>query len=563
MDTIRAKRLLHIFSHGLDALDPLAQYPRAGALLGLLLVAALVPTLNWWHGVYGPLGPSIPLFFLIPVLLASAIGGRGAGVIVSCAALVVWDWFFITPLYTVTIDSPRDVLALAVFLVVAFLVGQLSVVARRRTTEALRRARGSEALYELSMALIADRNRESVLSTLTERLRVTFDLAACAVLLPTGVADGWRTEAVAGRLPTDLHVEESRSLAVTVTQVFTRGEECVLGRVQRHPRRSERMVQPRPGQERARFLQLRVGARAIGVLEVVPRANQKPDPDREHLLATFANNAAIALEQARLTEDEHAAALARESDRLKSALLSSVSHDLRTPLAGIKAAASSLLQSDVAWSEEDRQAFLIDIDHEADRLTRLVSNLLDLSRIEAGAIKPAKEWEDVHELIERVLRRMLPSLANHPVVQQIPAGLPQVRLDAVQIEQVLTNLIENAAKYSPPGTPITIQADVAPDLAPGPMLRIAVTDRGAGIPAGEQQRIFETFYRVAGGVRGVSGTGMGLAIVKGLVEAHGGRVLVQSAPGAGSTFSVLLPLEQHTVQAATTRHLDAAAGLPR
>jgi signal transduction histidine kinase len=169
----------------------------------------------------------------------------------------------------------------------------------------------------------------------------------------------------------------------------------------------------------------------------------------------------------------------------------------------------------------------------------------------------------VHELIERVLRRMLPSLTNHPVLRQIPAGLPQVRLDAVQIEQVLTNLIENAAKYSPPGTPITILAGVESDQASGLMLRIAVADQGAGIPANEQQRIFETFYRVAGGVRGVSGTGMGLAIVKGLVEAHGGQVRVDSAPGAGSTFSVLLPLEQQTVQAGTTRRLDATAGLPR
>lgn len=561
MGLIRLKRLPLWLSHGLDALDPLAQYPRIGIVGGLLAVAVLVPILALWHGANGPLGQSIPLFFLIPVLLASAVGGRGAGVLVSCAALAAWDWFFISPTYTITIASARDVLALGVFLAVALLVGQLSVVARRRTGEALRRARSSEALYELSMGLIADRSQGAVLSTLTERLRVTFDLAACAVLLPVG--DGWRTEAVAGRLPGDLRVEESRSLAVTVARVFTDGEECMLGRVHRGSGMNERMVRPRSGQERARFLPLQVGTRAIGVLEIVPRASQKPDPEREHLLATFANGAALALEQARLTEDERAAALARESDRLKSALLSSVSHDLRTPLAGIKAAASSLLQPDVAWSEEDRQAFLIDIDHEADRLTRLVSNLLDLSRIEAGAIRPDKEWEDMGELIERVLRRMAPSLADHPLVRQIPAGLPQVRLDAVQIEQVLTNLIENAAKYSPPGAPITIQADVAPDQPPGPMLRIAVTDRGAGIPANEQQRIFDTFYRVAGGVRGVRGTGMGLSIVKGLVEAHGGQVQVDSAPGVGSTFSVLLPLERDPAHAKTARRLDATAGLPR
>jgi two-component system sensor histidine kinase KdpD len=565
MDIIHRTRAPHVVSRGLDALNPLAQYPRAGTVGGLLLLAALVPILSLWHGASGPLGQSIPLFFLIPVLLASAIGGRGAGVIVSCVALVVWDWFFIPPLYTITIASVRDVLALAVFLVVALLVGQLSVVARRRTAEALRRARSSEALYELSMALIAGRNRDDVLPMLTERLRATFDLAACAVLLPAAEGGRWRTEAVAGRLPSDLRIEESRSLALTVTHVLARGEECVIGHVRRGPGLSERMIQPRPGQERARFLPLRVGARAIGVLEVVPRANQKPDPEREHLLATFANGAALALEQARLTQEEQEAALARESDRLKSVLLSSVSHDLRTPLAGIKAAASSLLQPDIAWSEEDRQAFLLDIDHEADRLTRLVSNLLDLSRIEAGAITPDKDWEDVSELIERVLRRMAPRLADHPVVRQVSAELPQIRLDTVQIEQVLTNLIENAAKYSSAGSPITVQAQVVQGGTAGPLVRIAVIDQGIGIPTAEQGRIFDKFYRVTEGVRGVSGTGMGLAIVKGLVEAHGGRVRVDSTPGVGSTFSVLLPIVDDELRASEARRqrVGTTEGLPR
>jgi two-component system sensor histidine kinase KdpD len=275
---------------------------------------------------------------------------------------------------------------------------------------------------------------------------------------------------------------------------------------------------------------------------LVPRANQRPDPERERLLTTFANAAAIALEQGRLMQEEQTATLARESDRLKSALLSSVSHDLRTPLAGIKAAASSLLQEDVVWSEEDRHAFLADIDHEADRLTRLVSNLLDLSRIEAGAIKPSLAWEDVDELIERVTRRLAPRLAPHPLVRRIAPDLPQVLLDAVQIEQVLTNLLENAAKYSPPGALITVAARVVADHSGGEELEIAVSDEGAGIPAGEQERIFATFYRVAEGTRGANGTGMGLAIVKGLVEAHSGRVRVESAPGQGSTFSVFLPI---------------------
>ena len=550
--------------HWYDILDPLAEHPRSGTVGGLLLVIALVPILNVWHGASGPLGQSIPLFFLVPVLLASAVGGRVAGVIVSFAALAVWDWFFIQPLYTVTIASVRDVLALGIFLVVAFLVGQISRVARRRTEEALRRAHSSQALYELTLALNGRQKLEEVLPALTQRLLETFNLGACAVLLPNEQGDGWHTVAAVGRLPADLRVEENRSLTVTLARVQESGEECVLGYVRRGPSHSERMVRPQPGQERARFLPLQVGARPIGVLELVPRANHALDPELERLLATFANGAAIALEQARLTQEEQAAALARESDRLKSALLSSVSHDLRTPLAGIKAAASSLLQNDVAWSDADRRAFLTDIDLEADRLARLVSNLLDLSRIEAGAIKPNKEWEDAGELIERVLRQMASRLSEHPIERQLQADLPAIRLDAVQIEQVLTNLLENAAKYSPSGTPIRVEAQVLDQHAAPAMLRIAVSDQGAGIPAGEQERIFDKFYRVAGGTRGVSGTGMGLAIVKGLVEAHGGQVQVDSTPGHGSTFSILLPLKQAGQQLPRRdQETPALEGLPR
>jgi two-component system sensor histidine kinase KdpD len=334
--------------------------------------------------------------------------------------------------------------------------------------------------------------------------------------------------------------------------------------------RSGRIFRPRAGEERAQFLPLRVGAHSVGVLELVHKAGVAPDPERERLLATFANGAALALEQERLVEEERAADIARESDRLKSALLSSVSHDLRTPLAGIKAAASSLLQDDVQWGEEDRRAFIADIDAEADRLTRLVSNLLDLSRIEAGALRPQKDWEDVGELIGRVVQRLEPRLAGRAVELDVPDTLPPVRLDAVQMEQVLTNLLENAVKYSPPGSPIEVKAQVSPantgvkegpvgrpDVAPrgvaqsvshhappaGTMLLISVTDHGLGIAPSEQERVFDKFYRVASTASRASGTGMGLAIVKGLVEGHGGQVTVESVPGRGSTFTVSLPIE--------------------
>ncbi len=520
--------------HWRDALNPLLPHPLFGGIVGCILTLLLIPLLQLTGGADGTLGPSIPLFFLVPVLLAAAIGEQRAGVVVSIVAIFLWDWFFIRPYYTVTIYYPRDVLALIVFLAVALLVGQLSGVARRRTTEALQRARTSEALYNLSLALIARTDPATVLPSLAQKLRETFDLEACAVLLPDEQGRTWRTAAAAGTLPPGARVEESRNLAAVAAWV-TEPDQGVRGG-----------TGPTPGpivyQGRILILPLLVGTRPIGALELVYKAAAQRAASREQMLRTFANGAALALEQERLAREERAAAVARESDRLKSALLSSVSHDLRTPLAGLKIAVGSLLQKDVEWSAEDRETFLRDMDREIDHLTRLVSNLLDLSRIDAGALTADKDWEDVGELIDRVTRRA--ALGDHPLRREGPATLPVVRLDAVQIEQVLANLLENAAKYSPPGTPITIRTAVQERPGAGRELHIAVIDRGVGIPRAEQNKIFDKFYRVAATARRTGGTGMGLAIVKGLIEANGGRVTVESRPGEGSTFTIILPIEQ-------------------
>jgi two-component system, OmpR family, sensor histidine kinase KdpD len=293
------------------------------------------------------------------------------------------------------------------------------------------------------------------------------------------------------------------------------------------------------GPGRAEFLPLRAGERRPGVLELVHAEGGEIGGERERLLLTFANGAALALEQDRLAAEERAATIARESDRLKSALLSSVSHDLRTPLAGIKAAATSLLQPDIVWTEEDRHAFAADIDAEAYRLTRLVANLLDLSRIEAGAIVPNLEWEDVEDLAARVVHRMRLTMPGRDI-RLIAGPVPPVRVDVVQMEQVLTNLVENALRYSDAASPVDIRVHVNQSPA---VVEIAVADRGIGIPEAELAHIFDTFYRVAQRGRRMEGTGMGLAIVRGLIEVNHGTVSVASEPGQGSTFTVSLPIE--------------------
>jgi two-component system sensor histidine kinase KdpD len=258
--------------------------------------------------------------------------------------------------------------------------------------------------------------------------------------------------------------------------------------------------------------------------------------DALRLLQAFADEAGLAVERGRLLQDAARVQGLEQADQLKTALLAAVSHDLRTPLAAIKAAASSLLQPDVAWDEATQREFLEAIDEETDRLTALVANLLDLSRIEGGALKPERDWYDLKELIETAVARLSRELAAHPVTVEVGDDVGEVSLDYVQISQVAANLLDNAAKFSPPGTPIRVQA-----WRSGDRVVVSVDDGGPGIPTGERSRIFEPFQR-GRSARGAPGTGLGLAISRGLVEAHGGSIRVEDGPGgAGCRLVFELP----------------------
>jgi two-component system sensor histidine kinase KdpD len=292
------------------------------------------------------------------------------------------------------------------------------------------------------------------------------------------------------------------------------------------------------------YVPIATAQRVIGVLEVTgSMGGGRFAAEEEEVLASFANQAALALERTRLADEEARAAVLARSDDLKSALLAAVSHDLRTPLAAIKASVTSLLDPGVAWDEETRIEFLHAIDEETDRLTRLVSNLLDLSRVEGGALRPQKEWYDVAELVGDVAARLAGMAAGHHLRADIPIELPLVRFDYVEIAQVLTNLVENAVKYTPPGATIAISARAADGV-----VELAVSDTGPGIPAADATRVFERFHRGERTGR-VSGLGIGLTISKGLVEAHGGRIWIEPGAGTGTTVRFSLPV-------------DAVAGTP-
>jgi two-component system sensor histidine kinase KdpD len=258
------------------------------------------------------------------------------------------------------------------------------------------------------------------------------------------------------------------------------------------------------------------------------------------LLATFANQAALAVEQARQEDERARTRTLEEIDRLRTALLNSVSHDLRTPLASIKASASSLLDPEVQWSERQRHEFLVTIDQEADRLTRLVHNLLDMSRIEANALDPRVEETSLAEIAGSVVRRVRASASRSSGGQRVdvrvPESLPPVLADPVLLEQVIANLLDNAVRYAE-GSPIAVVARELDDS-----VELRVVDHGPGIPEPERERIFDQFYRLKGGGRRPEGTGMGLSICRGIVSALRGRLRVETTPGGGATFILTLPL---------------------
>jgi two-component system sensor histidine kinase KdpD len=299
------------------------------------------------------------------------------------------------------------------------------------------------------------------------------------------------------------------------------------------------------------LLPLKVGQRGVGVLRLKIEGNPNWLSTESHLeiekghanpqtafFWTFLEQASTMIEQASLRQESMQVEILRRTDALRTALLSSVSHDLRTPLASIKAAASSLQQEDMHWDEDARSSFASTIEREADRLNRLVENLLDMSRIEGGALKPEKEWYSITALIQDVVGRLQPLLQGREIRTSLQADLPPVQLDYLYIDQVLTNLLENATRYTPAGSPIDISTEVKNNY-----VLVSIADRGPGIPAGERERIFDKFYRVLTNQRDTRGSGLGLAVCRGLIEAHGGRIWVEARESGGVLFRFTLPLK--------------------
>jgi two-component system, OmpR family, sensor histidine kinase KdpD len=514
-----------------DALNSLRATSAYWLVVALGAVTALTGIMYVFRAQLGVL--NVLLLYLLLTFFLALSGGLWPAVLSAVLGFLAFDFFFIPPFHTLDVAAPDHVLALFVYLGVAVVTAHLVSGMRARTEQARRESRRMALLAELNAALIGDVTLDAILARVAERIVTIYGAQGCRVLV-RGEDEELRTAAF---FPEQIgpHVDRTGlSLAAWVVAHRT-----PVGRSGRGGRIVGRNPVPpaSAGDADALYLPLMTKDRIAGVLEVTGRPGVGVfRAEDQQTLTIFADQAALALERAQLSAEAAQAVALTQSDELKSALLAAVSHDLRTPLASIKASATSLLDNSVEWDAQTRQDFLEAIDEETDRLTLMVSNLLDLSRIEGGALRPQMDWYDIDELIVDVRARLAPRIKSHPLTITVESDLPLLRFDYVQIAQVLVNLIENAVKYTADGTPITVTAHQVPGA-----IEISVHDDGPGIPREHQLRLFDTFYR-AYAATAAPGAGLGLAISKGLVEAHGGRIWVESEPGKGTTFRFTLPL---------------------
>ncbi len=443
---------------------------------------------------------TVALTFLLIVLGLASRWGLTIATTTALVATLAFNYYFLPPIGTFTIADPQNWIALLAFLISAILASRLSERARRETMNATRRRKEVERLYSLSQQLLATENVMELLNSIPHMVRDAFGLKAAAMYLPRR-KEVYRT----GPDHPELNEEQMES-------VSGRGELVV------------------DQEKQLCFVPLRIGVRPVGSLGLEGAVLSR------ETLEAVGSLVAISIERAGAVETLTRTEASRESEKLRTALLDSVTHEFRTPLTAIKLSVTTLL-STPQIEADGRKELLTVINEETDRLNHLVGEAAEMAQLDAQQVELRRETYAVREVIEAGMERTRQALANREVKLQIPDSLPPVRVDLERIAEVLAQLLENAAKYSPPATPITISAE-----SDGKLVSISVGDRGPGIDDFEQSLIFEKFYRGKDQRYRVQGTGMGLAIAKAIVEAHGGTIGVTSQLGSGSVFHFTVPV---------------------
>lgn len=432
----------------------------------------------------------IALIYLLPTLACTVFWGLTSGILSGLLAFLTFNYFFIQPYYTLMVHQTQDLITLIVFLIVAVVLSQFVGQAREAVRLAKKREWEATRMYELISALAGLTDIQSIMHVLADKLIETFHFIQVEVRVTERVDNG----SLIFRAPQSEELKIIHDLAVPMyTARNTEGE-----------------------------IRLWFDQDELSLEET-------------RLLAAFSNQGALAIERIYLYKSENMAKLLEESDRIKTSLLNSVSHELRSPLAAIKASASSLRSGAVDWDTAARTELLATVEEETDKLNLLVGNLLDMSRIEAGALKPKTQWNSIVEIIKSVATKMRNLLEQHPVEYDFEKDLPLLPTDFVMMGQVFTNLFSNSIKYAPPGTPIRVSA-VHIDAT----VLIKVINQSPRVAEEHLEHIFDKFFRVTEADK-VTGTGLGLSICKGIIEAHGGKIWAENQK-EGFAFMISLPV---------------------
>jgi two-component system sensor histidine kinase KdpD len=474
---------------------------------------------------------SIPLLILVGVLFSSLRYGYAAAVLSSVLAVLGYNFLFLQPKYTFTITNPENIYTFFVFLAVALITSNLTARIRAQAEAARVREARTASLYDFSRMVTGAASEDDILWAVVHHV-TAISKAQSLVLMPDKmIQDGGRLGIRAAYPPED-QIDDKAKIAAD--WAWEKGEPAGRG------------TGTLPSSDWL-FLPLRTAERKLGALGIrFPEDRPALGPDERRLLDALAGQAALAIERSLLNRDVEEARVSAETEKLRSALLSSISHDLRTPLASIIGGASSLMNFDSRLDDRGRSELLQTVRDEAERLNRFVGNLLDMTKIEAGAMQPKLDWVDPEELVATAVKRASPLTHGHDIRIEAAPVMPLLRVDYILIEQVLINLLDNAAKYSSKGSPVDVRL-----WHDGSHVMLTVTDSGSGIPAAELEQVFDMFYRVKAGDRQVAGTGLGLSICRSILKAHGGDIRAESpvadgqkGQGPGTRMTVTLPLEE-------------------
>jgi two-component system, OmpR family, sensor histidine kinase KdpD len=469
---------------------------------------------------------SVPLLILVAVLLCSLRYGYAAAVLSSVLTVLGYNFLFLPPLYTFTIANAENIYTFFVFLAVALITSNLTARIRAQAEAARVREARTASLYDFSRTVTGAASQDDILWAVVHHV-AALARAQSLVLMPDKISGQGGRLAIRAAYPPEDEIDDKAKAAAD--WAWEKGEQAGRG------------TSTLPSSDWL-FLPLRTSERKLGALGIrFPDDRPILGPDERRLLDALAGQAALAIERSLLNRDVEEARVSAETEKLRSALLSSISHDLRTPLASIIGGVSSLMNFDSRLDAQGRSELLNTVRDEAERLNRFVGNLLDMTRIEAGGMQPKRDWVDPEELVATAVKRAAPLTQGHDIRIDIAAAMPLLRVDYILIEQVLINLLDNAAKYSPKGQAIDLR--LRHDSS---HVLLTVTDSGSGIPAGELEQVFDMFYRVKAADRQVAGTGLGLSICRSILRAHGGDIRAESpvADGRGTRMVVALPLEE-------------------